>query len=261
MIYTDQLHRRIEIKSTPKRIISVVPSQSELLWDLGLQKQLVGITKFCIHPQEMFTSIDRVGGTKQLNFKKIRSLQPDIIIANKEENEKTQLEDLAKEFPVWISDIKNLNESLQMISLLGDLFQKQEIAKDVAISIDKSFATLAPLPAKKRVAYFIWNEPLMVAGKETFIDDMLQRCGFQNIFSHKTPRYPETSAEEIKELAPEIILLSSEPFPFKQRHVEDFQQLLPNAKILIVDGELFSWYGSRLMKSVNYFNEVLRACK
>jgi len=260
MIFIDQLHREIEIKSTPKRIVSLVPSQSELLWSLGLKNQLVGITKFCIHPDEMFESIDRVGGTKNLNLKKIRSLQPDVIIANKEENEKNQLEELAKEFPVWISDIKNLDESLQMINLLGALFQKQETAKELAMNIKKTFNELIPLPIKKRIAYFIWKEPMMLAGRETFINDMLQRCGFENVFLHKTSRYPETSTKELQALAPEIIFLSSEPFPFKEKHLKDFQQLLPSAKILIVDGELFSWYGSRLIKSANYFKEVLRAC-
>lgn len=260
MIFIDQLKRSIEINKTPKRIVSVVPSQSELLWDLGLQSELVGITKFCIHPSEMFRNIEKVGGTKKLNLEKIKALQPDIIIANKEENDEQQIKELAKEFPVWISDIHNLEEALQMIELLGKLFNRKEKAVEFTQTINQSFQQLNASTYKK-VAYFIWNEPMMLAGKNTFIDDLLKRCGFQNVFSFKESRYPQTTGEELKKLSPEIILLSSEPFPFKQKHQNDFQQLLPNAKVLIVDGELFSWYGSRLTKSAEYLKEVQKEIK
>jgi len=258
MIVTDQMHRTIEVNKPLKRIVSIVPSQSELLWDLGLQNELVGITKFCIHPHHMATSVTLVGGTKKLNIQKIRELQPDIIIANKEENEQSQIEELAKEFPVWISDIHNLDESLQMIEMLGALFNKKENALELTATINSTFQQLIT-SASKKVAYFIWNEPLMVAGKNTFIDDMLKRCNFENVFIHKDSRYPEITIEELQKANPEIILLSSEPFPFKEKHVIEFQKHLPNSKVMIVDGELFSWYGSRLQHSANYFSELQKS--
>jgi ABC-type Fe3+-hydroxamate transport system substrate-binding protein len=219
MIVSDQMHRTIEINKPLKRIVSIVPSQSELLWDLGLEKELVGITKFCIHPHHMATSVALVGGTKKLNIQKIRELQPDIIIANKEENEQSQIEELAKEFPVWISDIHNLDESLQMIEMLGDLFDKKEKALKLTTTINSTFQELSTSPNVK-VAYFIWNEPMMVAGKNTFIDDMLKHCNFENVFLHKNSRYPEISINELQNANPELILLSSEPFPFKEKHVQ-----------------------------------------
>jgi ABC-type Fe3+-hydroxamate transport system substrate-binding protein len=258
MIVKDQMHRIIEVNEPLKRIVSIVPSQSELLWDLGLEKELVGITKFCIHPHRMATSVTLVGGTKKLNLDKIRKLQPDIIIANKEENEQSQIEELAKEFPVWISDIHNLDESLQMIEMLGDLFNKKEKALELITNIKSTFQQLTASTTKK-VVYFIWNDPLMVAGKNTFIDDMLKRCNFENVFINKDSRYPEIFIEELQNANPELILLSSEPFPFKEKHVKEFQKHLPNTKIMIVDGELFSWYGSRLQHSANYFIELQKS--
>lgn len=258
MIVSDQMHRTIELNKPLKRIVSIVPSQSELLWHLGLQKELVGITKFCIHPHHMATSVTLVGGTKKLNIQKIRELQPNIIIANKEENEQSQIEELAKEFPVWISDIHNLDEALQMIEMLGELFDKKEKALELITTIKSTFQQLSTSPNVK-VAYFIWNDPMMVASKNTFIDDMLKRCNFENVFLHKDSRYPEISIEELQIANPELILLSSEPFPFKEKHVKEFQKHLPYAKVIIADGELFSWYGSRLQHSANYFLELQKS--
>lgn len=258
MIVSDQMHRTIEVNKPLKRIVSIVPSQSELLWHLGLEKELVGITKFCIHPHHMATSVTLVGGTKKLNIQKIRELQPDIIIANKEENEQSQIEELVKEFPIWISDIHNLDESLQMIEMLGELFDRKEKSIELVATINSTFQQLTTSPIVKS-AYFIWNNPMMVAGKNTFINDMLKRCNFENVFLHKDSRYPETSIEELQKANPELILLSSEPFPFKEKHVNEFQKHLPKAKVIIVDGELFSWYGSRLQHSANYFLELQKS--
>ncbi|MDP2387298.1 MAG: helical backbone metal receptor [Bacteroidota bacterium] len=264
MQFKDQTGSIVEVKETPRRIISVVPSQSELLWDLGLRDELIGITKFCIHPNEMFISITRVGGTKKLHIDKIKELNPDIIIANKEENERSDIEELQRHFPVWISDIKNLNDSMNMIHSLGELLGKQDDASRISTKIEEQFSRLrsyTQTPARpsdgKRVAYFIWKNPLMLAGRDTFINDMLQRCGFENCLQDKNSRYPEITSEELKDLNPELILLSSEPYPFSEIHLKEFQQLLPSAKVMVVDGELFSWYGSRLIHSPEYFNQLI----
>ena len=255
MQFTDQLNNTIEIKSYPKRIISLVPSQSELLWDLGLREELAGITKFCIHPQEMFVSIDRVGGTKTLNIDKIRALKPDLIIGNKEENEQSQILELQKEFTVWMSDIYTLEDSLSMIEKLGALVNRVEESQTITNSIETSFLNL--LKVNKSVLYFIWREPYMAAGNATFIGDILKRIGLVNKISDEQARYPELNLDEIKLLNPELILLSSEPYPFKVNHISELQDILPHSKIILVDGELFSWYGSRLQKSVAYFNELI----
>jgi ABC-type Fe3+-hydroxamate transport system substrate-binding protein len=256
MEYIDQTHHKIYLENRPRRIISIVPSQSELLWDLGLRKELAGITKFCIHPDEMFRSVTRVGGTKKLDLEKIRALKPDLIIGNKEENEKDQIEQLQKEFPVWMSDIYDLDDAFEMIISIGTMTGKNDEARKIITNIKHSFSSLDKLKFKgKTAAYFIWYDPWMAAAKNTFIDFMLSELGFENVFS-EMDRYPETDLELIKQKAPDYILLSSEPYPFREKHAEELKQVSPDSKIILVDGEMFSWYGSRLQLAPGYFNSL-----
>jgi len=254
MIFIDHLKNKIELTHVPERIISLVPSQSELLWDLGLQDELVGITKFCIHPTVMYKSKNRVGGTKTLNLDIIRSLKPDLIIGNKEENEYTQIKELQKEFPVWMSDIYNLNDAYKMIGDIGELVNKKKEAIALISEIQKSFSFIKK--HHKTVLYLIWKNPYMAAGKSTFIGDLLNEMGLNNVIEQKDLRYPEVSLEDIKKLNPELIFLSSEPFPFNEFHINELLQFFPNATIQLVDGEMFSWYGSRLLNSVAYLNQL-----
>lgn len=261
MLYTDQLGRKTELPSSPKRIISLVPSQTELLYDLGLHDEIVGITKFCIHPDEWFRSKTRVGGTKKLNFEVIKQLQPDLIIGNKEENEKEQIEYLMRDYPVWMSDIYTLKDALDMINRIGALTNKQQEALTLKLNIEAAFRQLESLRKNtplKTVAYFIWKDPWMVAASNTFIDNMLTRCGLTNVFAANNSRYPEVTAEQLVAANPEVIFLSSEPYPFKEKHMQEFQSMCPSAKVVIVDGEMFSWYGSRLLKAAPYFEKLIR---
>lgn len=254
MRFTDQLNNTFDLPSHPKRIISIVPSQTELLWDLGIKEELLGITKFCIHPKEVFETKTRIGGTKQLNIEKIRALKPDVIIGNKEENEQSQIEALQKEFNVWMSDIYTLEDALESILKIGELVDRKEKAQGIAQQIKTSFNDIPYF--NKSVLYLIWKNPYMASGHATFIGDVLKKLGLRNIFENPDGRYPEVSLDEIKHLNPELIFLSSEPFPFKDVHIQELQQILPQTKILLVDGELFSWYGSRLLKSVDYFKSL-----
>ena len=256
MLTSDQLNRSIEITAIPKKIISLVPSQTELLYDLGLREEVAGITKFCIHPDEWFRCKTIVGGTKKYDFEKIKSLQPDLIIGNKEENEQTQIQQLMKLYPVWMSDIKTLDDSLAMICSLGEIVNRKEKAKEISNQISLKFQSIKP-NSKKTCAYFIWKKPYMCVGANTFIDEMLQRCNLENVFSNNG-RYPEITEADLTTKQPEVILLSSEPFPFKEADKRALQRICPNSKIEIVDGELFSWYGSRLLKSVDYFTALLK---
>jgi ABC-type Fe3+-hydroxamate transport system substrate-binding protein len=262
MIYTDQLNRKIELSSPPKRIISLVPSQTELLYHLGLRDEVVGITKFCVHPEEWFRSKTRVGGTKKYDFNKIKALDPDLIIGNKEENEKEQIEELMKDYNVWMSDIFDLKDAYDMITRLGTIVGKREDAVNLKLGIESRFNQFEAQYSTseiqhQRAAYFIWKDPYMVAGHDTFINEMLKICGLENVFTDKDSRYPEVSNNELIAAAPGIILLSSEPYPFKEKHIEEIKKILPSAKIIIVDGEIFSWYGSRLLKAPDYFKELV----
>lgn len=255
---TDQMGRRVAVPFPPQRIVSLVPSQTELLFDLGLGEKVVGVTKFCIHPAEAREKAAVIGGTKNFDFDKIAALKPDLIIGNKEENYQDGIEPLATEYPVWLSDISNLTEALDMIRRVGFITGAKEKSATLADEIEASFAALETADARKPAvpaAYFIWRKPYMVAATGTFIDDMLRRAGFTNAFAGLS-RYPEITAEQLAKVAPQRILLSSEPYPFAEKHLAEFQQICPAAKIEIVDGELFSWYGSRLLKSANYFSQL-----
>lgn len=257
MIVTDQIGHQITLKNTPKRIISLVPSQTELLYDLGLNGQVVGITKFCNHPNEWFKTKNRVGGTKTVNFEKVGALKPDLIIANKEENTQSEIEELQKLYPVYTSDINNLNDSFDMIKTIGKITDAQIQTTALIHQIKTDFEKLKPLQPSKSVLYFIWQQPFMSIGTDTFINDMLTRCGFKNALTDKT-RYPELTEKQIKTINPDLIFLSSEPFPFKEKHINTFQQICPQAKVVLVDGEMFSWYGSRLTKAKDYFVDLIK---
>lgn len=309
----------------PLRIVSLVPSKTELLYDLGLRDEVVGITKFCVHPDEWYKSKARVGGTKTADIEKIKSLAPDLIIANKEENVKEQVEALSGIAQVYVSDIKNLADALEMIKHVGKLVNKETEANTLVKNIVAGFEQLkrfihsintqvshssnqplnystnqpvklstsqlsnlstmqlsnqsTPQPNNQstyqtinlstyhppNTAYLIWKDPYMAAGGDTFIHDMLQRCGFNNIFKDNS-RYPQITIEQLKPLTSQpinhstiqLLLLSSEPFPFKQKHIDELQQQLAGTKILLVDGEMFSWYGSRLVHAPTYFIQLLQ---
>ncbi len=248
------MNRTIRLEAIPRRIVSLVPSQTEFLFDLGLEEEVVGITKFCIHPESWFRSKTRIGGTKTVNIEKVRSLLPDLIIANKEENTQSDIEALEEIAPVWISDIFTLDDSLEMMHSLASICGKEEKASELIAEIEDSFKQLS-FDRKIKTLYLIWKDPYLAAAKNTFIDDMLQRCGFENFLSTET-RYPEWKPDPAQ--APELILLSSEPYPFKENHIAELQAIFPQAKIMLVDGEMFSWYGSRLRFAAGYFNELMK---
>ncbi len=253
-VFIDQTGRKVSLQAIPQRIISLVPSQTELLADLGLAEEVIGITKFCIHPTEWFRNKKRVGGTKVIDFNAIHQLQPDLVIANKEENVKEQIEELEKLFPVWVSDVNDLPGAYTMIDQVGLLTNKQEKAKEINQKINAGFAQLQNklLNSKKRVIYLIWQKPYMTIGGDTFIHAMLEAAGFTNLFAQQK-RYPEISLEDMKAANPDLILLSSEPFSFNKKHADQLLQFIPSAKVVMVDGEMFSWYGSRLLQAPEYF--------
>lgn len=253
---TDQLQQFIQLARPAQRIISTVPSQTELLYSLGLTEQVIGITKFCIHPPQWKRTKHIIGGTKNLQLDKIKSLQPGLIIANKEENLQAEIKELQKNFPVFISDVHHLSSAITMIEKLGVLTDRVPAATNIIHTIQQEFNQLNTLNIPKRTAYLIWQNPYMSVGGDTFIHDMLQHCGLTNVLADKL-RYPSVTIAELKDLGTELILLSTEPYPFTTRHVAQLQALLPNTQIILADGEYFSWYGSRLCQAPQYFTQLL----
>jgi ABC-type Fe3+-hydroxamate transport system substrate-binding protein len=180
-VVTDQMQRTLQVPDEPKRIVSLVPSQTELLYALGLDEEVVGQTLFCIHPADKHQSKPRIGGTKKLKLDKIRELQPDLIIGNKEENERSQIEELEKEFPVWMSDIHQLNDALEMIKRVGDLTGKTPEATQISEAIHKQFQELKTSAMPLHVLYLIWRDPFMAAANDTFIGSMITAAGWENV--------------------------------------------------------------------------------
>lgn len=261
MITTDQTGYPFDFTSIPKRIISLVPSQTELLADLGLEQEVVGITRFCVHPAEWPRSKTRIGGTKDPRIDQILALQPDLVIANKEENNEADVVELRKYCAVWVSDVHDLDSALHMILNIGEVTRTKERAVAIVDAITKSFeelsnslSTLFP-NAQRKALYFIWKDPWMVAGKGTFIEDMLKKCGWLN--AELNERYPEWKVTRSPSTEIELVFLSSEPYPFQHKHIEELRNHFPAAKIQLVNGEFFSWYGSRLLQAPAYFRKLI----
>ena len=255
----DQLNRAIHLKETPKRIISLVPSQTELLCDLGLEAYLIGVTKFCVHPHHIKTNVSVVGGTKQIHLDKIKVLQPDIILCNKEENSKDIVDACESICNVHVSDIYNINDSLELIEQYGCIFNRKKEASAILDIIKNELSSFEVFIKNKptlKSVYFIWKNPWMIAGNNTFINDLLKINKFENSFSNEE-RYPEIKiSKSTVNKSVEVVLLSSEPFPFKEFHKKELQDFYPNATIILVDGEMFSWFGSRLTKAFTYFESL-----
>ncbi|MBB6680792.1 ABC transporter substrate-binding protein [Aequorivita sp. 609] len=256
MEFIDQLNRVVKFSKTPTRIVSLVPSQTELLVDLGLRDNIVGVTKFCVHPNKLRKEKTIVGGTKNVHFEKVKALNPDIVICNKEENTEEIVIELEKIAPVWVSDISNISECIEMINRLGEVFEVSQSALEISskiLSQLKAFRAFSEKLPIKKVVYLIWKDPYMAAGRDTFINELLELNRFENLFTDENSRYPEVREELLRQA--DTILLSTEPFPFKQKHVSEFQKEF-KAEVKLVDGEFFSWYGSRMTKAFEYFKRL-----
>lgn len=258
-VFQDQLNRAVAIPEAPGRIISLVPSITELLFQLGLGEKVVGVTKFCVHPAALVRSKTQIGGTKNPHVDLIQKLQPDLILANKEENREADIQELEKEFPVWVTDVQTVEEALEMIRGIGNITGYPAEAENICqhfLQEKKDWLEWKQqhgIPSL-RTLYLIWKEPYMTVGRDTFIHDMLTLEGSVSVLPEAT-RYPILTTEDIIALQPERVLLSSEPYPFKEQHRAALQSLLPDCRVALVDGEMFSWYGSRMLLAPRYFRK------
>lgn len=249
----DQTGYVFTLRRPVQRIVSLVPSQTELLFYLGLERQVVGVTRFCVHPATARSTRTVVGGTKNPDLQRILDLQPDLILGNKEENEQQAIETLRQDFPVWLSDVVSVEDACGMIRAVGVMTDTDQRAVGLENEIRLAFDTL-PDFAGLKVVYLIWRNPYMAAGSHTFIHSLLEAAGFSNAVTH--PRYPRVTLGEIRQLQPQVILLSSEPYPFSEKHIAEIRAAVPGVVIRLVDGEMFSWYGSRLLRVPGYFQDL-----
>lgn len=248
----DDLGAPILLTSKPQRIISLVPSLTETLVDAGLKNQLTGITKFCVHPNGLPKEIKIIGGTKNPRINDILNLKPDLVFANKEENRAEDINELKKFTQVYVTDIKNNQDILDFFHMLNVVFNT-----DACFELLQKLQNIPIYPQRKKIptCYLIWKDPWMTIGKDTFIHSMMEKYGFQNICSD-SDRYPIISFKQIKAHQTKIVMMSSEPYPFKEKEKEELLKLLPGMSVIMVDGEMFSWYGSRLLLADTYLNNL-----
>ncbi|WP_332645813.1 ABC transporter substrate-binding protein [Lysinibacillus sp. 54212] len=248
----DHLGRQVDIPVPPKRVVSICPAITETLFSLGLEQEIVGRTRYCIYPQNLVEQVTIVGGTKEVDYDVIASLQPDLIIAEKEENTIEIIEELEAHFPVFVFQIESIAEAYRMILDAGKITGRQEESKKLVEEITGSFQ---PLPQNHgRAAYAMWRKPYMVVGATTYISDVLQTLGFANPYTTYEGRYPVVDIAALQKEQLDVLFLSSEPFPFSQKHKDELAAYLPNTSIRLIDGEMF-WYGARMKEAGHYFKQ------
>ncbi len=255
-IFTDNLGRQVIFNFPPQRIVSLVPSITELLFDLGLREKIIGITRFCVLPKNKTGQLTKVGGTKDFSVSKIVDLQPGLVIANKEENTKDLVLNLAERVPVFVTDVYDFESALAMINVLGQITGFRRKAQQIIQEIQKAFANLPKQRKFQKAIYLIWKNPYMTVSEKTFINAMMNKASFENVFASKKDNYPVVTTTEIQNSDAEVILLADEPYHFQKKHIAEFQNLLPDAKVYIVDGKSFTWYGSRMRQAAEYFSTL-----
>lgn len=247
----DALGRTVTYAYPPKRIVSLCPGITDTLFALNLQGEVVGRTRFCIHPAPEVKTVKAVAGTKDIKLEAILALQPDLIIAEKEENTKEIVETLEQHVPVYVAEVQSVEESYTMIQNLGDITNRKQQSEELISSIQDGFNSLQGITSGSAL-YVIWKKPYMAAGDTTYIHSLLEKLGFQNTIAEFPGRYPQLTTQNIQQANPDLVLLASEPYPFKEKHIPEFQEMLPNSKILPIDGEMF-WYGPRMLEAASYF--------
>jgi ABC-type Fe3+-hydroxamate transport system substrate-binding protein len=245
------------------RIVSLCPSLTELVFDLGLGDSLVGVTKFCVHPADRVRGIEKVGGTKTPKVERIAELAPELVLLNEEENRAEDAEALeAAGLACHISFPKTAIETAEMVRSIGEAVGRPDKAEDIARSIEDAARLVREESEGKsavRYAYLIWREPLMSVSGDTFISDLLRLAGGENAFVDRPKRYPVVEARDLAAAGLDAVLLSTEPYPFQEKHVAEVSRHTGLAPEIfhIVDGEMLSWHGSRTPAGIEYAAEVI----
>lgn len=251
----DAVGRELRLARAPRRIVSLVPSLTALLAWLGLDEEVVGLTRFCVHPAGWKARKAVIGGTKDVRLERVLELAPDLVLANWEENAREQVDALEEAgIPVYVTQVRDLAEDLRMVRDVGALVGRRERGEALARQTEQAFAALVGLEPL-RALYLIWREPFMSVGGDTFVHAMLAEAGFVNVCGERE-RYPTLTPDELAALAPEVVLLSSEPYPFQEKHRAEVAALVGEARVVLADGELFSWYGSRILRAPDYFRRL-----
>ena len=263
---TDAFGKPFELAEPARRIISLIPSITEIFFSLGVGDRVVGVTKFCTQPPDGVKSKPKVGGQKNPRLDAIIDLKPDLVVANVEENRKEDVEAMwATGLKVLVTYPRTVREGIQLIRDLGLLAGRSDCAETIAVRCETALAEVergAAGRARVRVFCPIWRKPYMTINGDTFVDDMLRTCGGENIFRDRPQRYPTVTLEEMAALRPDLVLLPDEPYPFGEKHLTDFQGFpevpaVRTGRLRLVDGKVLCWYGPRIAGSLRTLGKIL----
>jgi ABC-type Fe3+-hydroxamate transport system substrate-binding protein len=248
----DALDRSIDVTDVPCRVISLIPSITESLFELGLGDRIVGVSQFCTQPLDRVDQKPRVGGQKNPDHDKIAALQPDLIILNVEENRREDIELLNARYRTFVTFPRRFRDSIGLLEDLGRIFDCPDTVQPF---ID---AIRVPVESRQRfrALYLIWRKPWMSVNRDTYIHDVLSTFGLDNVCAEREPRYPEITPDDVAAMDPDVILLPDEPFRFRERHRSEVLQwpvrACRNGRVFLVDGSYFCWYGTRAARTADY---------
>lgn len=265
--YTDGLYRELEVKSTPKRIVSLVPSITETLFTFGADDSVVAVTNFCVEPPQALEAKTAVGGTKTLDVEAIKGLSPDLIIANAEENREEDIRQLVRaSLPVFVTFPRTVSAAINMMRQLAEITDTVGKAAPILQEAEETLTdikTASRTRHRPRVFCPIWRRPWMTIGSDTYMHDFITVCGGRNIFADRHDRYPRVELDEVARRLPEVILLPDEPYHFMPKHKEEFatRAYVPavrDERIHVVDGKILCWYGPRIADGLRFVNGLLQ---
>ncbi len=256
---SDDLGFRVDLATAPARIVSLVPSWTETLFSFGFEPEIVGITKFCVSPAGKVESIQKVGGTKNPDIRAIAALEPDLVIANAEENRREDVERIRSHgIAVFTTYPRTIPGAVDSILKLGRVLQREApagaLARQVTLAVGGIEAGLG-IWNKMRLRVFcpIWKKPWMTFNADTYAHDVLRMLGFNNVFASAGERYPVTTLDEALSRRPDIVILPDEPYEFGDGDVAELKSMLPPAlsrRVLIVSGRDLHWYGVHMVNGL-----------
>ena len=250
----------VALPARPSRIVSLIPSVTELLFALGLEERIAGVTIFCSEPRDRVSKKAKVGREKDPDPARIQALAPDLVIANIEENRRDVVDALrAAGVPVWVTFPRTVAQGIALVRELGDLTDTAPVARALAESLEAAHARVtARIGGRARARVFcpIWRGPYMTINGDTYVNDVLWTCGGENVFARSADRYPTITLEDVRAAGPDVILLPDEPYRFRAAHLADFTPLtdvpaVRTGRIHLVDGKLLSWYGPRIGEALD----------
>jgi len=265
--YTDGLYREVEVKRTPKRIVSLVPSITETLFTFGANDNLSAVTSFCIEPAAALKSKSIVGGTKTVDIDAVKEIDPDLILANAEENREEDIRQLVRSgYKVFVTFPRTVAAAIvmmrQIAEMTGTIDRAEPILQEAEDTLNE-ISTVSHTRRRPRVFCPIWRRPWMSVGADTYIHDFVTVAGGRNLFADRHDRYPRVELDEVAQRIPEVILLPNEPYNFREEHKEDFADrthvpAVRDKRIHIVDGKTLCWYGPRLTKGLRSINALIQ---